>query len=331
MSHYKHFTPEERESLLYFLGKGYSISRVAKEMGRNKSTISRELRRNSAKGKYSPRDAKLQYEKRRKKCGRKKLLEDTQLYELVRDKFLARHWSPEQIAGRLKQEGSKYHISYNTIYRAIYSGMFDTPEQRRSEGNRGARRKLRHKGKPRKGKGYQENRGKVEIPHSIAERPEEANARVRLGDWEADTVLGKQGGACLLTLVDRTSRYLICRKLSRKDSQEVARETVRALQKQPVRTITPDRGSEFCLHTFVTERLNDVPFYFALPHHPWQRGTNENTNGLLREFFPKRSDLASITPKMVQAVQDELNFRPRKVLDFRTPAEVHFSLSLHLI
>lgn len=329
MSQYKHLTRKERESLLYFLAKGYSISRIAKELGRNKSTISRELRRNTDKGEYYPSSAEAQYNKRRKKCRRKKLLENAGLFALVQDKFLGHHWSPEQIEGRLKLEGSAYRISYRTIYRAIYSGMFDTPEQRRSKGNRGAKRKLRHKGKPRHGKEYQEKRGKMEIPNCITQRPEAANARERLGDWEADTVLGKQGGACLLTLVDRMSRYLLCRKLDRKGSKEVAQETISALQGQPVQTITPDRGKEFLRHALVTQELK-VKFYFAQPHHPWQRGTNENTNGLLREFFPKGFDLSGITSEAIQAVQDEMNLRPRKSLGFRTPAELHFNKSLHL-
>lgn len=331
MSHYKHLTRLEREKLLYFLGKEYSITRIAKELGRSKSTISRELHRNSSKDGYLPVHAEARYYKRRKKCRRKLLLADAGLYALVYDKFLNHHWSPEQIAGRLEVENSAYRISYNTIYRAIYRGMFDTPEQRSSTNNRRAKRKLRHKGKPRRGKNYKEKRGQLEIPHDITQRPESANKRNRLGDWEADTVLGQNSGACLLTLVDRKSRLLICRKLSRRSSKELAQTAITALQGQPAETITPDRGSEFRYHAQITEGLGGVQFYFALPHHPWQRGTNENTNGLLREYFPKGSNLTDISPAAIQAVEDELNLRPRKVLGFKTPAEVHFSILLHLI
>ena len=330
MSHYKHLTLSEREKLLFYLAKGYTATKISKELGRSKSTISRELRRNSDKAGYLPVRAEALYRKRRKKCRRKKLLEDAGLYALVQDKFLNHHWSPEQIAGRLRLENSTYHISYNTIYRGIYRGMFDTPAQRRSGGNRGARRKLRHKGKPRHGKGYKENRGGLKIPNSITQRPEAANERTRLGDWEADTVMGKQGGACLVTLVDRKSRLLICRKLNQKSSKELAAVVTAALQGHPVETITPDRGSEFLCHEQITERLGGVQFYFALPHHPWQRGTNENTNGLLREFFPKGCDLTDVSPAMIQAVEDELNLRPRKILGFFSPAEVYFSSLLHL-
>lgn len=330
MSHYKHLTRDERESLLFYVAKGYSITEIARELGRSKSTISRELRRNSVNGKYLPSRAEAQYQKRRKKCRKKKLLEDEKLWVLVRDRFLNQHWSPEEIAGRIDLEDSPYHISYRTIYRGIYSGLFDTPEQRKSGGNRGARRKLRHKGKPRRGKGRQDRRGKLNAEYDIRQRPEDANARTRLGDWEADTVIGKLGGACLLTLVDRKSRFLLCRKMDRNGSKELAEAMVAALQGHPVHTITPDRGKEFLRHAEISEKLGGVPFYFALPHSPWERGTNENTNGLLREFFPKGFDLTDVTPEMVQAAQDALNFRPRKSLGFKTPFEVHFSSSLHL-
>lgn len=329
MSHYQHLTLSEREKLMYFLAKGDSVTKIAKKLGRSKSTISRELRRNCCKGEYVPADAQEQYHKRRKKCKRKKLLEDGGLYGLVRDKFLNHHWSPEQIAGRIRLEKSDYCVSYTTIYRGIYSGMFDTPEQRNSCGNHGAKRKLRHKGKPRRGKGYTEKRGQMEISHNITERPEAANRRTRLGDWEADTVMGKSSGACLLTLVDRKSRFLICRKMSRKSSRELAGCMAAALRFQPAETITPDHGSEFRYHAQVTERLDGVQFYFALPHHPWQRGTNENTNGLLREYFQKGCDLTNISPEKIQTVEDELNLRPRKILGFKTPAEVFSSLLLH--
>ena len=252
------------------------------------------------------------------------------LNALVWDKFLNHQWSPEQIAGRLKLENYPYQISYRTIYRAIYSGMFDVSRKREPDGVHTARRKLRHKGKPRRGKDYVEKRGQLTIPHTILERPEAAETRSRLGDWEADTVLGGKKGPCLLTLVDRRSRLLICRKLSRRSSKELAETAIQALQDHPLETITPDRGSEFRCHERVTEGLGGVQFYFSLPHHPWQRGTNENTNGLLREYFPKGQDLTDVTQEAVQCVEDELNHRPRKILGYKTPAEIHFSILLHL-
>ena len=144
MSHYKHLTLIEREKLLFFMGQGLSVAQIALALGRSRSTIYRELKRNSGRRiGYIPANAQKRYEKRRKHCRRHKRLEDPALYELVKDKFLNHHWSPEQIAGRLRQEGSPCRISYASIYRAIYAGMFDTPEQRRSGGNRGMKRRLR--------------------------------------------------------------------------------------------------------------------------------------------------------------------------------------------
>ena len=240
---------------------------------------------------------------------------------------LSLHWSPEQIG--LKLEAYPIQISYKTIYRAIYAGMFDTPEQRRSQGNRGAIRKLRHRGKPRRPKGYVSNRGKIPISHELAERPKAANERNRFGDWEADTIFGFNRKSGLLTLVDRKSRFLICKKLTRLGSKEVQVALIEALQGQALQSVTPDRGREFQLHANVTKALG-VEFYFPPPQHPWERGTNENTNGLLREYFPKGYDFNRLSDADLQAVVDQLNQRPRKCLGYKTPLEVYFSYVLHL-
>jgi len=324
---YNHISITERELLLIHLTQGLSLCQIAKVLGRNKSTISRELARNP--GDYLPSKAKARYKRRRKKCRAHKLLENPELFALVRKLFLERHWSPEQIANRLKLENYPIQPSYKTIYRAIYAGMFDTPEQKRSEGNRGAIRKLRHRGKPRRPKGYVSNRGKIPISNELSSRPIEANERSRKGDWEADTIVGFNRKSGLLTLVDRESRFLICRKLPRLGSKEVKTALIEALRCQPLHSITPDRGREFQLHSEVTRKLG-VEFYFPPPHQPWQRGTNENTNGLLREYFPKGYDFNKITDEQLQAVVDQLNHRPRKCLGYRIPAEVYFSTTLHL-
>ena len=329
MNHYHHLTLLEREKILFFSGKGYSLSRIAEELGRSKATISRELRRNSQREEYIPLIAEQKYEKRRKKCRRRKRLADPVLYELVREKFLEQQWSPEQIEGRLRLENYPDPPSYKTIYRAIYAGMFDTKEQKRSEGNRGMRRRLRHRGKPRKNKNPDSRRGKMTISHSIEDRPEAANTRSRFGDWEADTVQGKAKGPRLVTLVDRKSRYLLCKKVPTERMDEVAQAMIACLEGYPCESITPDRGKEFSRHGKVTEATG-AEFYFALPRHPWQRGTNENTNGLLREYFPKKTDLANVSDKEVQVVEDKLNLRPRKCLGYLSPFEVLFQSPLHL-
>ena len=276
-----------------------------------------------------PSKAQASYRQRRKKCRPHKILEKPELFALVKRLFLGCQCSPEQIANRLKLENYPISISYKTIYRAIYASMFDTAEQKRSTGNRGARRKLRHRGKPRRPKGYVSNRGKIPISHELVERPLEAKERSRLGDWEADTIVGYNRKSGLLTLVDRLSRFLICRKLSRLGSKEVKAAMIEALRGEPVHSITPDRGREFQLHGEVTGALG-VEFYFPPPHQPWQRGTNENTNGLLREYFPKGYDFTQLSDKDLRAVVNQLNHRPRKCLGYKTPWEVYFSTMLHL-
>lgn len=256
-----------------------------------------------------------------------------ELYSLVRRLFLEEEWSPEQIANRLVQENSVHRISYTTIYRAIYAGIFDTAQQRRSKGNRGAIRKLRHRGKNRRRKGTVETRGKIVISNRIQERPQEADGRRVIGHWEADTVAGKTGSACLVTITDRCSRYLLAGRVTKKISALVADEMIAllsALPKEKRKTITPDRGKEFSSHDSVTQKLNGLPFYFPDPHAPWQRGTNENTNGLLREYLPKSFDIALPSDHDITAFIEKLNFRPRKCLGWKTPHEVFFNLSLHL-
>lgn len=330
MSHYKHLTPFEREKIYLLYEQNKTMSFIARTLGRHKSTISRELRRNIGEQGYSPGAPQEAYLHRRNLCKPKLKLADSIALEYVREKFLKQKWSPEQIAGRLKLEQSSLSISYRTIYRGIYAGMFDTAKEQSSRGNQGAIRKLRHRGKSRHTKDYVEKRGKIPISHLICERPKEAQERSRVGDWEADTVLGKQKGACLVTLVDRKSRFLLSRKAEKKDSAAVRDTMIQCLQGQPCHSITPDRGKEFSKHAEISLALEKVKFYFPLPHHPWQRGTNENTNGLLREYFPKSTDLDKVSEEYIQSKVDEMNKRPRKCLGFRTPYEIYYSTVLHL-
>ena len=168
------------------------------------------------------------------------------------------------------------------------------------------------------------------MSHEISERPAAAEGRSEPGHWEGDTVAGKAGGPCLLTLVDRKDGFLVGGKCRRKAAKCVRDKMPRALEGQPLGSVTLDRGKEFADHAQVTADI-DVQFYFARPHHPWQRGTNENTNGLLREYFPKGESLARVSEERVQEVYDKLNRRPRKRLGYRTPYEVHYSETLRLI
>ena len=323
MGHHVHLTPREREDIMLLRREGKGVSEIARRIKRDKSTVSRELKRNSCERFYRASTAQKRYEERRLACRRRRVLDDERVFNLVRDKFLGEQWSPEQIEGRLALELGASPVSDTTIYRGIHAGLFDG-----CIGGRKAKRRLRHRGKRRRGPS--ERRGKIKVSHEISERPAGAEGRSEPGHWEGDTVAGKAGGACLLTLVDRKDGFLVGGKCRRKTAECVRDKMPKALEGQPLGSVTLDRGKEFADHAQVTAGIG-VQFYFALPHHPWQRGTNENTNGLLREYFPKGESLARVSEKRVQEVYDKLNRRPRKRLGYRTPYEIHCSETLHLI
>ena len=191
-------------------------------------------------------------------------------------------------------------------------------------------RKLRHRGKTRHTKDHVENRGKIPISHTIHEKTEEANKRTRISDWKADTVAGKTGKAYLVTLTDCYSRFLKIKKIAVKKSKLLIEAMVQMLEPLPTETIIPDRGKEFTNHQDLTDQLK-VEVYFPDPHAPWQRGTNENTNGLLREYFPKGSDLTFIDEHTIHLWEDKSNNGPQKCLNWKTPYEVFYGKIAHLI
>lgn len=332
MSHYTHLTTKEREMIYLLWNQGSSRHYIAKATGRNVSTISRELQRNRNKGgSYSPSEAENKYRVRRKACCRKKKLVNPETRALVQELFLRHQWSPEQIANRLRYEQNKIQISFPTIYRGLYAGMLE--EHKLSHGARGVARKLRHRGKTRHRKGRVETRGKIKISNRIEDRPEEANNRSCIGHWEADTVAGKTGSSCLITLTDRCSRFLLTKRIPKKTSKYVRDGMIELLQDIPsikLKSITPDRGMEFTLHAEITAALDGIPFFFPRPHAPWERGTNENTNGLIREYCPKSVDMDSFDAAYFIAFTNEINLRPRKCLGWKSPYEVFFHSPLHL-
>lgn len=207
-------------------------------------------------------------------------------------------------------------------------------EGKLKQGHRGVVKKLRRKGKRYHRKNEEETRGKIVAAHTIHDRPLEAEKRAVLGHWEADTVAGKTGEACLLTLTDRKSRFLQLSKVQSKKAEFVTEQLIHLLRKFPSdkrRYITPDRGKEFAFHKEITEKLSGMPVYFADPQAPWQRGTNENTNGLLRDYFPKHQSLEELTNQSLEKVVKKINLRPRKCLEWKAPYEVFFDEVLHLI
>lgn len=335
MSHYKHLTIEEREKLYLMHGQGYGIRAIANTLHRAPSTISRELRRNKKGARmYSPSSAERYYTERRRNCGRKHILCCEAYRECVRRLIEEYQWSPEEISNRLKLEGSPLQLSYGAIYRAIHAGIFDANKRAASR----SRRKrfayhLRRKGKQKNAKGAKNKQGGYQFANKICDRPAQANERAACGHFETDTIVGKRGGARLVSIVDRKSRFTLAAKVSTGSSRDVCNAMIALLKQLPtdkVRTITPDRGSEFALYQDVTDALGAVEFYFADPHSPWQRGTNENTNGLIREYIPKGSDIAPVNDLYIENFIYKLNLRPRKCLNWRSPFECFFHQLLHL-
>lgn len=331
MSHYHHLTISERESIWEKKIEGESLSKIAKDIGRSVSTISRELKRNSSKKRYRPSEAQARYKKRRKKCRRKLLLEEGPLKKAVSALLTGQQWSPEQIAHRLSREG-KTTVSYNTIYRAIEKGTMEGKGVRKNRHGRYPMSKhLRRKGWRSKKKA--QKKAPNFIRQTIGDRPKAAETRSQFGHWEGDLVYSSFHKVYIVTLVDRRSRYLLTGISKSKKPQEIAEVFYQLLKDFPpklVRSITLDRGTEFAEHSKITAKLPHVKFFFAHPASPWERGMNENTNGLLRQYVPKHSYKVPFSPKLLREFTDKLNLRPRKCLNWKSPYEVFFHKSLHL-
>ena len=305
---YSHLTIEERECILVSKEKGLSLRSIAEKTHRSVSTISRELQRNSRpRLGYSADYARKLYRKRRRHCRRKKRFEEPDTREKVLD-LLNMYWSPEQISNRLRRDGSPVQIGTSTIYRGIERGLL--PKE--------IRKKLRTRPYHQSSGG---RTGKLEIPHSIHDRPEKVNLREEVGHWESDTVRGSYHSGCIVTQVDRKSRYLVAAKIPNRKSKVFMNATIRVLRGKPVKTFTTDNGKEFAAHAILTEAFG-AEVYFCDPAAPGQRGTNENTNGLLRQFFPKRTRFEGVSQADVNKAADLMNNRPRKCLDWETPHEV---------
>lgn len=336
MSHYTHLSIEEREKLYYLHGQGKSFREIARELKRAPSTITREYKRGRCwRNPYLPSRAQYRYEQRRKRCGRKPILSDPVYREKIRYYIEQLQWSPEQVSNRLKLEKAAFQISWISIYRAIWSGLLDSSQVRISHRKKADCfiTKLRRKGKKRKKRGEEQKRGKFLILHTIEERSEGCTLRTELGHYECDTVAGKKGGARLLTLVDRTSRFTLSAKVPSSEASVTKDVMVALLQELPrdlVKSVTPDRGHEFAAYQEAMKSLPGVTFYFPPPYSPWERGTNENTNGLIREYSPKGTDIALLSDDDILTMLDKLNFRPRKCLNWKTPFEIHFDKLLHL-
>lgn len=313
MCHYTHFTTEEREMSRVLKAQGFSIRVIARTLNRSPSSVSREFRRNCyANGEYAAHHADKLYRKRRKNCGRKPKLKEGPARDYVLEKMSLR-WSPEQIAGRSKLDNEPFGISFPTIYRAIDSGVL--PPQ--------LKKIMRFKWQHKKCKG-EDKRGKIPDTTPISKRPAGAENRTRFGHWESDTVLGMRKTGCFGTHVERKSGYLVAFRINDRQDKAFNIATIKAFSAIPdklKKRFTVDNGKEFAAHKELSEATG-MNVYFCDPYSPWQRGTNENTNGLLRQFFPKGTSFADVTDEDLQHIVDMINNRPRKRLNFLTPFEV---------
>lgn len=315
---YSHITIHERCCIANFIELNWSLRKIAKHLNRSVSTISREIKRNSINCNYSVPVASENYKIRRKRCGCKGKFNSHKLIEYV-EGGLSKSWSPEQISGRIQLDypsDDDMSIGFKSIYRWMYLKLIA----------KGDVSKLRRKGKSLKPK---ETRGKFNIGKSIKQRPKEVRKRDCIGHWELDTVVSSRGKskACLSTFVERKSRYLIAQVMENRKAETFNKHCFIAfnnVSSDLVETFTVDRGKEFAGYSKMEEELK-IDVYFADPYSSWQRGTNENTNGLIREFYPKKFDFSTITQDDLNFHVDLINNRPRKCLGYKTSFEV-FSL-----
>ena len=315
MSHYTQLTREERYQISALKTAGHNQVEIAKVLGRHKSTVSRELARNCGLRGYRPKQANVFAEiRRQEKTSHRIVAKSWERVELL----LREYWSPEQVSRWLRQEES-IHVSPEWIYQYVL-------RDKRAGGD--IYRYLRCQKQRKKRYGAPDRRGQLKGRISIDERPEVVNERSRIGDWEADTVIGKQGSAVLVTLVERKTRWSMIGKAPDRTAKKVRAVIVKRLLPlaSHVKTLTYDNGKEFALHLDIDEVLQSNG-YFAHPYHSWERGLNENTNGLIRQFFPKGKDLSEVTDEEIQSVMDKLNNRPRKCLGFKTPNQVFFGIN----
>lgn len=317
---YTHLTAQDRYFIYHMRLAGWSYARIGRQIGRHRGTIRREVLRNTGRGgPYLDDVAQRQADRRRQAASCRPRTDDADLMAWV-DRKLHACWSPEQIAGRLALDPPRHlegrAISHATIYRWIWA----CPA--RSERVRPFLR-VAHKAR-RKPYGEPSRRGQIRHRVPIDERPDVVDERSRIGDWEGDTVVGKGRSGTVLTNVDRVSRYLVARRLDRPTAKAVEEGLYDAMRRLPSthrRTQTFDNGREFAGHERIAKRL-ELAVYFAHPYSSWERGTNENTNGLLRQYLPKARSFADLADHELARYVWQLNNRPRKCLNYRTPAEV---------
>lgn len=310
---YHQLTSEERYALSTLKKQGFSQAYIARALGRHRSTISRELKRNSRQNCYRPTYACERARLRLSRSRRNSQFSERE-WALVREK-LHEYWSPEQISGRFRRKGI-LRISHESIYRYIWNNMV----------NGGSLYLLLRGAVKKRRKRYRsyDSRGRLAGKRHISERPRAAETRSRIGHLEGDTIMGGPDQHCALTLVDRKTGYVFIGKLSERTVEAATQRATSIIKgaRHPVRTLTLDNGTEFHGYKDI-EAATRATVYFATPHHSWERGTSENTNGLIRQYLPKRKTMRHVTQERCNWIARELNNRPRKRHGYLTPAELY--------
>jgi len=309
---YSQLTEGERNQIYALKQADVSVSRIAEIISRDRSTVSREIKRNRGLRGYRPKQANKKAEERRKRPQNKKMIPE--VIACIEER-LREEYSPEQISYTM-QERIGVRVSIERIYQHIWKDKKQGGE---------LYKKLRIAGgkKSRKSYGKKDWRGKIPNRTDIDERPVIVQEKARIGDWEADLISGSHHCGFLVSLVERKSKFTLIGQVKHKNAVEVKAEIIRLLfqEKKPVHTITYDNGREFSAHELVNKCL-ECQSYFAKPYHSWERGLNENTNGLIRQYFPKGMDLRDVSREELSFVMTRLNNRPRKSLAFKTPCDI---------
>lgn len=311
---YRQITSGERYMISALHLQGFSLADIAKQLGKHRSTIWREINRNKCNdGYYRPSKAVTRTRSRRRESRRNWRFADEQLQMVF--SLLRLNWSPEQISGWLRTN-TILSISHATIYHYIWYDWFYGGTLRTHLRQFSKRRRKKYRSS--------DSRGVLPGKRHITERPPGAENRSRIGHWEIDTVMGAWDNHCIVTLVERKTKYTIIGKLKARTTAELNKRVISLIRKQDreVKTITADNGTEFHQYEQI-EQATDTTFYFATPYHSWERGLNENTNGLIRQYLHKGKSMTNLTQRMCDAIADKLNRRPRKTLNYKTPEQCY--------
>lgn len=325
MNQYHHLTTQERAIILHDLSNGLSLRKIAIKINRSPSTLSRELQRNHANpSSYSAVYANAAYQRRRKHCIKpSKLQVGTRLYDKVYNILTTRYWSPEQISAKLKKDyptQTAMHVSHETIYAHIYAHPKGELKKLLVSSLRQSKTKRSQRGSAT----TSYSSLKIAPEQYISERPKEINSRQIAGHWEGDLVVGKMNQSCVGTLVERKTGFVIICKMRDKSAKSVRESFEINMKTLPTFlrvSMTYDRGAEMSQHPIMSKNL-DMKIYFADRNAPWQRGSSENINGLIRQFLPKGTDLSTYSQAELDEIAYLLNNRPRKRYDFKSPQEM---------